>query len=93
MFCVLVAMVSGEIERVGDLPLRRVLSYLGGWPVIETSWNSSAFTLEKVLGIMRGHYNAAMMIDSGVAADDKNSTEYILQVSLICVLARLVPSR
>ena len=78
--CMLVTMVSDEIERVGDAPLRNVFMFLGRWPVIDGQWNSSAFSLENLLALMRGYYNAPMLIDSWVAADDKNSTQYIIQV-------------
>ncbi|XP_052270674.1 neprilysin-1-like isoform X2 [Dreissena polymorpha] len=69
-----------EIEAVGDVPLRRVLSELGGWPVIDASWQESKFVLEDALGDLRGQYNAPILVDVWIGPDDKNSSVNIIQL-------------
>ncbi|XP_046381233.1 neprilysin-1-like [Haliotis rufescens] len=69
-----------QVERVGDTPLREVLESLGGWPLIDASWDPSTFDLEVLLGKLRGKYNAPVLMDILVSADDKNSSVNILQI-------------
>ena len=69
-----------QIEKAGDEPLRKVLRQLRGWPVVTDKWQAASWTLEETLANMRGIYNAPILIDSWVGADDKNSTANILQV-------------
>ncbi|XP_033763909.1 neprilysin-1-like [Pecten maximus] len=68
------------IEEVGDRPLRRVLEHLGRWPVVDDLWSAEDFHLEEVLAKMRGIYNAPILIDCWVGADDKNSSLNIIQL-------------
>ena len=72
--------ISGQIERVGDVPVRGMLGRLGGWPVLTGSWNEVDWHLEHVLAQTRGHFNTAVFLRSLVAVDDKNSSNHILQV-------------
>ncbi len=72
---------SAQVEHVGDDPLREVLYDLGGWPIIDRGWNPVNFDLERLLGRLRGRYNAPVLMDVWVGADDKNSSVNILQVS------------
>ncbi|XP_046579512.1 neprilysin-1-like [Haliotis rubra] len=69
-----------QVERVGDTPLREVLDSLGGWPLIDATWDPSTFDLELLLGKLRGKYNAPVLMDIWVGADDKNSSVNILQI-------------
>lgn len=74
----------GQIARIGDKPLRRVLARYGGWPVADKNWDPESFDLELVLGRMRKRFsNVPSIIDVWVAPDDKNSTVNIIQVSKI----------
>ena len=72
--------IAGQIESVGDEPLRHILADLSFWPVVHTQFDDMSWVLEDIIGKLRGSYNAPIFIDSWVAADDKNSTTHILQV-------------
>ena len=72
--------LSAQYEQMTDTPLREVLVKLGRWPVIDDRWSESSYNLEDILGTMRGTYNAPILIDSWVGADDKNSSVNIIQV-------------
>ena len=73
--------VPGQVENVGDHPLRAVLRGLGGWPVVSSQWDPSNWTLEATLGLLRGRYNAPVLVRMMVATDDKNSSVHIMQVT------------
>ena len=80
---VVLTFITDQIERVGDRPLRKILDDLGGWPVVTAAWDGRPWDLIEVLAGMRGLYNAPILIDAWVAADDKNSS-----VNIIVVRAR-----
>lgn len=71
---------TSRIEAVGDAPLRRVISLLGGWPVVEKSWKGDNFIIEDVLGLVRANFTSNIILFCSVAADDKNSTSNIIQI-------------
>lgn len=71
----------GELERVGDKPLRQVIDDLGDWPVLNRSWNGNKWSIEDTLGKLKRSYNAPFIIEVWVSADDTNSLVYILQVN------------
>ena len=72
--------ITDQIERVGDRPLRKIMDDLGGWPVVTAPWDGRPWDLIEVLAGMRGLYNAPILIDAWVAADDKNSSVNIIVV-------------
>ena len=73
--------LSGRIEETGDVPINAVLRKFGGWPVVVgNQWQNSGWRLETVLGTLRRVYNAPLIIDTWVSADDKDSNSNILQV-------------
>lgn len=74
-----------QIDSVGETPLRDVLDSLGGWPVVTQGWSEDEWNFEATVGKLRGLYNAPILIDSWVAADDKNSTVHILQVVITTI--------
>ena len=74
--------ITDQIETVGDRPLRKILDDLGGWPVVTAPWDGRPWDLIEVLAGMRGLYNAPILIDAWVAADDKNSSVNIIVVSI-----------
>ena len=76
-------MVVGQVERVGDAPLLKVLDGLGSWPVVTAGWKGHNWRIEVAMAQLRGLYNAPILVDSWVAADDKNSSLHILQVSFL----------
>lgn len=70
-----------EIRKFGDEPLRRVLKSLGGWPVVEgASWRAPPYSVEVLLGRLRGEFNEGVLFEQWVGPDDKNSSMNILQV-------------
>lgn len=72
-----------HIKEQKDESIRRVLADLGGWPVITPNWVAPNFSLEYLLGTIRGLYNEGYIIDQWVGPDDKNSSVNIIQVNLI----------
>jgi len=61
---------------VGDKPLRDLVESLGGWPVLDVDWvskNAANWSLEVILGRLRGVHNTPLLVETFVAADDKNS--------------------
>lgn len=74
--------VSEHIREHKDEPIRQVLAELGGWPVITPNWMAPNFSIERLLGKIRGIYNEGYIIEQWVAADDKNSSVNIIQVNL-----------
>lgn len=71
-----------RIREIGDKPLRRTLRQLGGWPVVMgSSWQpSSDYSVEVLLGRLRGEYNGGVLLEPWVGPDDKNSSANILQL-------------
>ncbi|XP_044734113.1 neprilysin-1-like [Chrysoperla carnea] len=69
-----------QIRKLGDEPLRQVLSSLGGWPVITKNWTIPDFSWETLLGRLRREYNEGILIEEWVGPDDKNSSVNIIQL-------------
>lgn len=63
-----------------------MLESLGGWPVAVKNWTPPAFSIESMLGRLRGEYSEAVLVELYVGADDKNSSVNILQVKLYILL-------
>jgi neprilysin len=82
--------MTGEIQSVGDQPLRDVIDSLGGWPVLEPDWlmSRSDWTLEKMLGRLRGRHETQVLVVMWVAADDKNSSANVIQVMITNMMLR-----
>jgi len=75
---------TGAIYEIGDKPLRAAVESLGGWPVLDPDWTSTRaanWTLEVVLGRLRGVHNTPLLIETFVAADDKNSSLHVIVTS------------
>ncbi|XP_026480017.1 neprilysin-1-like [Ctenocephalides felis] len=79
-----------QIRKIGDGPLRNVITSLGGWPVLDDNWQLPNFTLETLLGRLRSDYSEPILIELYVGADDKNSSAHIIQLDQ---LALALPSR
>ena len=62
--------------------MRAVLQELGKWPVVEQNWSDEGWNLEDTLALLRGKYNAPILLEAWVAIDDKNSSVHILQVTV-----------
>ncbi|XP_059475395.1 neprilysin-1-like [Neocloeon triangulifer] len=69
-----------KIRKLGDKPLRQAMTTLGGWPVASDNWKPPAFSIEALLGRLRGEYNERVLIEQWVGPDDKNSSVNILQL-------------
>ncbi|XP_031352188.1 neprilysin-1 isoform X2 [Photinus pyralis] len=69
-----------QIRKIGDDPLRNVLSSLGGWPVTVSNWEPPPFSIEILLGRLRGDFNEGVLIEQWVGPDDKNSSVNIIQL-------------
>lgn len=74
--------LAAQIRKIGDAPLREVLSSLGGWPVTVPNWEPPQFSIEVLLGRLRGDYNEGVLVEQWVGPDDKNSSVNIIQVSI-----------
>lgn len=72
---------TARIREIGDTPLRKTLEFLGGWPVVVgPSWKPPPYSVEVLLGRLRGQYNEGVLLEQWVGPDDKNSSANILQV-------------
>ncbi|KOC68003.1 Membrane metallo-endopeptidase-like 1 [Habropoda laboriosa] len=70
-----------HIREIGDSPLRETLKILGGWPaVVGPSWEPPPYSIEVLLGRLRGEYNEGVLLEQWVGPDDKNSSANILQL-------------
>lgn len=80
-----------RIREIGDTPLRKTLEFLGGWPVVVgPSWKPPPYSVEVLLGRLRGQYNEGVLLEQWVGPDDKNSSANILQLDQMQVA---LPSR
>ncbi|XP_012341467.1 neprilysin-1-like isoform X2 [Apis florea] len=80
-----------RIREIGDVPLRKTLEFLGGWPVVVgPSWKPPPYSVEVLLGRLRGQYNEGVLLEQWVGPDDKNSSANILQLDQMQVA---LPSR
>ena len=68
------------IEERQDRPLKTLLEWLGGWPVLDPDWESkNTYDLELLLSRLRLLSNRVLM-NIWVGADDKNSDVNIILV-------------
>lgn len=72
---------SAQIRKIGDAPLKELLKYYGGWPVLEKNWKKPNHSLEQMMGKMHGELNEHFLVSVLVAPDDKNSSVNILVAS------------
>ncbi|XP_060528055.1 neprilysin-1-like isoform X2 [Cylas formicarius] len=79
-----------QIRRNGDTPIREVLDHLGGWPVTKPDWRPPDFSIEVLLGRVRGIYNEGFLIEQWIGPDDKNSSVNIIQMDQMSLA---LPSR
>ncbi|KAF7286321.1 hypothetical protein GWI33_006050 [Rhynchophorus ferrugineus] len=79
-----------QIRKVGDEPIRDVLDILGGWPVTKGQWQPPDFSIEVLLGRIRGIYNEGFLVEQWIGPDDKNSSVNIIQMDQMSLA---LPSR
>ncbi|KAK7026487.1 Membrane metallo-endopeptidase-like 1, partial [Halocaridina rubra] len=69
-----------QIEETNDEPLKEILNGLGGWPVTQGNWTPPEFSVETLIGRLRGELNQGILIDQWVGPDDKNSSVNVIQL-------------
>ncbi|XP_063218955.1 neprilysin-4-like isoform X2 [Bacillus rossius redtenbacheri] len=62
----------------GARPLLDLLRHLGGWPVLEESWDPAGFDWLQLMARLR-LYNNDILVGQWVAPDIKHSDEYVIQ--------------
>ncbi|CAF4001934.1 unnamed protein product [Adineta steineri] len=69
-----------NIQKEGiNLILSLITNELGGWPIIQSSWDSSTFDLsDRLLKVRK--YSSNIIFGIGTSVDDTNSTEYVLKI-------------
>ena len=60
---------------------------MGGWPVVDGTFNGTGLVFEELLATFRSRFGTSAIISSWVSADDKNSTANIIQVRTSTVAA------
>ncbi|XP_064113738.1 neprilysin-1-like [Macrobrachium nipponense] len=73
-------MNTSQIEEAKDEPLDQVLESLGGWPVTQENWTLPEFSVETLIGRLRGELNQGILIDQWVGPDDTNSSVNVIQL-------------
>ena len=68
------------IETRGDEPLKELLRSLGGWPVLDATWDVFSFDWLQLVIKLR-ILNNRVLINQWVSADDRNSSANIIHVS------------
>ncbi|XP_053607755.1 neprilysin-4-like isoform X2 [Plodia interpunctella] len=66
------------LKKRGHQPLLDLLDILGGWPILNSQWNSSNFDWLMLMAKLR-LYNNDILISEWVGPDIKNSDEFIIQ--------------
>ncbi|GBP37188.1 Neprilysin-4 [Eumeta japonica] len=66
------------LKKRGHQPLLDLLSLLGGWPILDLNWNSTAFNWIDLMAKLR-LYNNDILISEWVGPDIKNSDEFVIQ--------------
>ena len=68
-----------EVEDISPI-LSLINDELGGWPILEgSSWSDSAIDLPSLLLKLRAYSNS-IIFGMGTSTDQKNSTEYDIEV-------------
>uniref|UniRef100_A0A1W7RA63 Neprilysin n=1 Tax=Hadrurus spadix TaxID=141984 RepID=A0A1W7RA63_9SCOR len=73
-------MDTHQVDAIGDQPLREIINELGGWPVTDVNWTEPEWSIENLLGRLRGDYHMRFLLEQWVGPDDKNSSVNILQL-------------
>ena len=83
------------IEKKGISPAIPLLKEFGGWPLLGNkpggNWKENVFNLAKLLTSLK-KYNNDIIIDMSVGIDDKNSTNYIVDVSCKPLFVNIINS-
>ncbi|KAJ2946219.1 hypothetical protein O0L34_g5155 [Tuta absoluta] len=66
------------LAKRGHQPLLDLINLLGGWPMLNPSWNSSSFDWLELMAKLR-LYNNDILLSEWVGPDIKNSDEFVIQ--------------
>lgn len=66
------------LENRGHQPLLDLLDHLGGWPILNKTWNAEDFDWLALMAKLR-LYNNDILISEWVGPDIKNSDEFVIQ--------------
>ncbi|KAI5652041.1 peptidase family m13 domain-containing protein [Phthorimaea operculella] len=67
-----------KLSKRGHQPLLDLINLLGGWPMLNPSWDSSKFDWLELMAKLR-LYNNDILISEWVGPDIKNSDEFVIQ--------------
>lgn len=67
------------IEERGDGPLKQLLRDIGGWPVLDATWDEAKFDWVSQAATLR-LLNNRVLINQWVSSDDKNSSINVIQL-------------
>jgi len=81
---IIVKFVTALIEERKGAPLVELLSILGGWPVLNDSWDATKFDMENLLGQLKLIGNV-VLVNLAVGPDAKDSSVNVIQVSIILI--------
>lgn len=74
-------MDEDRIESIGLEPLKRMLTELGGWPVLEEDWQEDQFSwIDTVYKFRERGYSTDYLIDFSVVTDSKNSSWRVIDI-------------
>ncbi|KAJ6647387.1 Neprilysin-2 [Pseudolycoriella hygida] len=75
-------MNTSLIEELGVTPVRNIVDRMGGWPVLETAWNSNGnWTWQRSVQLSRENgYSVNSFMYFAVLPDDKNSSKRVITI-------------
>ena len=77
----IVSYILDELDNTGSKPLLDLIKQVGGWPLLDPSWDESQFQWEELYVALR-KMNLKPLIDVSVGTDDKDSTRHVITVSM-----------
>ena len=73
---------DGRREAVGAKPLLALLDELGGWNVSNASFNVDGWDFQRTIRLIHNKYNLVGLFRWAVGIDDRNSSRFVIEVSL-----------
>ncbi len=72
--------ILDELDYTGSKLLLDLIKQVGGWPLLDSSWDESQFQWEELYVALR-EMNVKPLMDISVGTDNKDSTKYVITVS------------
>lgn len=72
--------VDEAMDKMGAKPMLDLLSKIGGWNVTDKNFNTTKWSLQKILQTLHNRYNMGGLFGWAVGEDDRNSTKHIIQI-------------